>query len=43
MSAFWIAGIGINIVVLVAIAWWAVRNWRGSTEGRSGRDDGPHM
>lgn len=27
MTAFWIIGIGINVVMLAALAWWAVRNW----------------
>ncbi len=40
MGAFWIVGIGINVVVVVAVVWWAVRNWNGSTEGRPDRDDG---
>lgn len=41
MTAFWIVGIGINVAVVVAVAWWAIRNWKGSAEGRPGRDDDP--
>jgi hypothetical protein len=30
MTAFWVVGIGINLVFAGALLWWAVRNWRGS-------------
>ena len=28
MSAFWIVGIGINVVLLAALIYWVVKNWR---------------
>jgi len=28
MGAFWIVGIGINVVLLVALIYWVVKNWR---------------
>lgn len=44
MSGFWIAGIGINAVCLVALIYWGVTNWRrsdsnSSAERRSDRGD----
>lgn len=27
MTAFWVIGIGINLVVLVALGVWVARNW----------------
>ncbi len=30
MSGFWIVGIGINVVALVAVVAWAARAWRQS-------------
>lgn len=29
MTAFWVVGIGINLAMLVALAIWVVRNWKG--------------
>lgn len=40
MTAFWIAGIGINLVFFGALAWWAVRNWRRGTPPRRDRGEG---
>jgi hypothetical protein len=28
MGAFWIVGIGINVVLLAALIYWVVKNWR---------------
>lgn len=41
MTAFWVVGIGINLVFAGALVWWAVRNWRGSSgeTARDGRTD----
>ena len=40
MSGFWIAGIGINAVCLVALIYWGVKNWRRSDSGdRKDRGD----
>lgn len=39
MSAFWIVGIGINVVMLGALVWWGVRNWH-RDDSRRGRRDG---
>jgi len=33
VTAFWVIGIGINVVVMAAVVYWAVKNWR--------RDDAP--
>lgn len=27
MSAFWMIGIGINVVTLAGLVYWAVKNW----------------
>lgn len=35
MTAFWVIGIGINLVVLVALGVWVARNWNPRRE----RDD----
>ena len=42
MTAFWVIGIGINVVALVALAVWVVRNWNPHGRERdddAGRDD----
>jgi len=28
VTAFWVIGIGINIAVMAAVVYWAVKNWR---------------
>lgn len=38
MTAFWIAGIGINLAALAALGWWALRNWRQGDERDDPRD-----
>ena len=38
MTAFWVIGIGINLVFAGAVLWWAVRNWRDS-RGDAARDE----
>jgi len=37
MTAFWVIGIGINLVVLVALGVWVARNW--NPRGRERDDD----
>lgn len=32
MSAFWIAGIGINAICFGALIYWALKNWRRDNE-----------
>lgn len=39
MSGFWIAGIGINLVCLIALIYWGVKNWRRSDNGGGDRKD----
>ncbi|MEB2353481.1 MAG: hypothetical protein OZ924_18980 [Burkholderiaceae bacterium] len=41
MKGFWIAGIAVNVAALVALAWWAIRNWKTPRhgEGHDGRHD----
>lgn len=41
MTLFWIAGIAINLVFLVAVAVWAVRNWRQNAQARRDRGRDP--
>jgi hypothetical protein len=42
MSGFWIAGIGINAIGLIALIYWGVKNWRrsDSANGSDGKDRG---
>jgi hypothetical protein len=28
VTAFWVIGIGVNVVVMAAVVYWAVKNWR---------------
>lgn len=28
MMVFWAIGIGISVLMLAALIWWVVRNWR---------------
>jgi uncharacterized membrane protein len=42
VSGFWIAGITINLIALVAVIFWAVRAWREADRQRNAhgaRDD----
>lgn len=34
VNGFWIAGIAINLLALVAVAFWAVRAWRQADAAR---------
>jgi hypothetical protein len=34
MNAFWAIGIGINAIVLVAVVYWFVKNWKQSDPGQ---------
>ena len=38
MSAFWIIGIAINLLLLVAGGWWIVKNWKQDDEPKPRRD-----
>lgn len=40
MTAFWIVGIGVNVVFFGALAWWAMRNWKQGERTKRERDDG---
>ena len=41
MNGFWIAGIAINVVGLVALICWGVKNWRrNDSGGGDGKDRG---
>ncbi|MCZ7559274.1 MAG: hypothetical protein M5U30_03820 [Burkholderiaceae bacterium] len=42
MTGFWIAGIGINLAAFIALAWWAIRNWKRSSDKARGPDRDPH-
>lgn len=39
MSAFWIIGIAINLLLLAAGRWWIVQNWKQGDEPKPRRDD----
>lgn len=38
MTAFWVIGIGINVVVMAAVVYWAVKNWRRGDAGAATRN-----
>jgi len=39
LSAFWVIGIGVNLVALVAVVVWAIVSWRRANAAQRERRD----